>query len=79
MLLSFTDDVYTEDDISIISVDFKAQEYCCLFKLLRLAEPGLGKSFLFLRFADDVFTDGYISTSLWTSKCRTTTALSNFC
>lgn len=39
-----------------------ATEYDYLFKLLLIGDSGVGKSCLLLRFADDNFTDSYIST-----------------
>jgi len=37
-------------------------EYDYLFKLLLIGDSGVGKSCLLLRFADDTYTDSYIST-----------------
>lgn len=39
-------------------------KYCSdhLFKLVLIGDSGVGKSCLLLRFADDAFTDSYIST-----------------
>eukprot|EP01117_Protostelium_nocturnum_P018097 TRINITY_DN74_c0_g1_i1.p1 TRINITY_DN74_c0_g1~~TRINITY_DN74_c0_g1_i1.p1 ORF type:complete len:211 (+),score=76.42 TRINITY_DN74_c0_g1_i1:236-868(+) len=37
-------------------------EYDYLFKLLLIGDSGVGKSCLLLRFADNVYTDSYIST-----------------
>ena len=39
-----------------------AREYDHLFKLVLIGDSGVGKSCLLLRFADDNFTDSYIST-----------------
>lgn len=33
-----------------------------LFKLLLIGDSGVGKSSLLMRFADDTYTDSYIST-----------------
>ena len=37
-------------------------EYDFLFKLIIIGDSGIGKSCLLNRFADDVYTDSYIST-----------------
>ena len=37
-------------------------EYDYLFKLLLIGDSGVGKSCLLLRFADDSYTESYIST-----------------
>lgn len=39
-----------------------APGYDHLFKLVLIGDSGVGKSCLLLRFADDSFTDSYIST-----------------
>jgi len=39
-----------------------AKDYDHLFKLLLIGDSGVGKSCILLRFADDAFTDNFIST-----------------
>ncbi|KAI9025249.1 putative GTP-binding protein ypt1 [Phycomyces nitens] len=46
-------------------------EYDYLFKLLLIGDSGVGKSCLLLRFADDMYTDSYISTIGVDFKIRT--------
>ncbi|KAJ7058697.1 GTP-binding protein ypt1 [Mycena amicta] len=46
-------------------------EYNFLFKLLLIGDDGVGKSCLLLRFADDRYTEGYISTIGVDFKIRT--------
>ena len=39
-----------------------SSNYDFLFKLLLIGDSGVGKSSLLLRFADDIYSDSYITT-----------------